>query len=177
MFGKVLTVSLIICSIFVCSISGCSSPKTASSMSVNTTTGISTSTKTKTGSGAGTGTATATSDSNYGIKVTQNGNTLLFLSLADIDNLATVTEDADGKSYTGPTILSILSLAGVDNFSQITIVGFSKGRLATAELPVAKSDLNSTYIVRKTNQNTYSLATPDVDSNSWIIDVNELRVQ
>ena len=71
----------------------------------------------------------------------------------------------------------MLIRAGIIDFTKITIVGFAKGRLATAELPVSKADLNDKYIVRRTNHNTYSLASPDVPSNNWIIDVNEFRIE
>jgi hypothetical protein len=163
---------------------GCAAPRTtavSSTAMANTNTSPATSlldtTKTKTGAGAGTGTTAASVPAGYGIKITQNGKTLLVLSLADIDKLTSVTVSANGSNYTGPTILSILSLAGVTSYSKVTIVGFTKQRLATAELPVAKADLNANYIVRRTNQNTYSLASPDVPFDNWVIDVNELRVE
>jgi cobalamin biosynthesis Mg chelatase CobN len=149
----------------------------ATNAASTTATATASGTSTKTGSGAGTGTATPATAAGYGIKVTQNGKTLIFLSLSDIDKLATITISAEGASYTGPTILSILSQAGINDFAKVTIVGFAKGRLATAELPVSKAELNNKYIVRRTNQNTYSLASPDVPSNNWIIDVDELRVE
>jgi len=186
LLSKLILTVLVILSLFMVSMPGCAgSEKTATTTNAATSAALTistqaaTSTSTKTGSGAGTGTATAASNTaaSYGIKVTQNGKTLLNLSLADIDKLTTVTISADGSSYTGPTILSILSKAGITDFTKVNIVGFAKGRLATAELPVTKAELNDKYIVRRTNQNTYSLASPDVPSNNWIIDVNELRVE
>lgn len=167
MSNKISATALIIFSLCTFLMLGCANPETTTA----------TSTGTKTGSGSGTGTATPTTVAGYSIKVTQGGKTITTLSLDDIDKLATVTISADGKSYTGPTILSILSQAGISDFTKIIIMGYSKGRLATAELPVSKTNLNGKYILRKTNQNTYSLATPDVVADNWIIDVNELVIE
>ena len=199
MLRKLTETALVLFIALMVSILGCTSPESttvASTPTITTAVNIITSTTatntltativstqtataTKTGTGSGTGTATATPATlaGYGITVKQNGKTLIFLSLSDIDKLATITISAEGASYAGPTILSILSQAGINDFAKVTIVGFAKGRLAMAELMVSKAELNNKYIVRRTNQNTYSLASPDVLSNNWIIDVDELRVE
>jgi hypothetical protein len=84
---------------------------------------------------------------------------------------------ADGKDYTGPTIASILARAGISNFNKVIIAGYAKGRLATVELPVEKSAVNDQLIVRKTNQGTFSLASPNIKPDDWVIDVSELKVE
>jgi hypothetical protein len=111
------------------------------------------------------------------LKVTKAGATLKSFSLSDIGALPTVNIVADGKNYTGPTLATLLTQAGVTSYSKITIKGYVKGRVATGELVVTKEEVNDKLILRSTNSNTYSLASPDIDADSWIIDVNELVVE
>jgi tungstate transport system substrate-binding protein len=132
---------------------------------------------TKTGSGEGTGTSTAEVSSGYTIKITQGSQTLLNLSVADLDGFPAVSITADGKDYSGPSLISLLNQAGITNFSKITIAGYSKGRVATAELALTQAELTEQTILRKTNQNTFSMASPDIDANSWVIDVTEIKVE
>ena len=110
------------------------------------------------------------------IKVTFSGQTQTF-SPADIDNIPAVNVTAEGKNYSGPTVLSLINKAGVTDFAKITINGYSKGRVATAALTLDKSQLNDQLILRKTNQGTYSLASSNIASGDWIIDVNEIDVE
>jgi tungstate transport system substrate-binding protein len=134
-------------------------------------------TTTKTGSGEGTGTATADVSSGYSVKITQGSQTLLDLSVADLDGLSAVNIVADGKDYSGPSLISLLNQAGITTFNKITIYGYSKGRVATAELVLTQAELTEQTILRKTNQNTFSMASPDIDADSWIIDVTEIKVE
>jgi hypothetical protein len=115
--------------------------------------------------------------SGYYIKVSLNGQATAYYVLADLDKMPTVTISASGQSYTGPTISAIIAQAGIKDFTKVTVYGWAKGRLATASLLFNKADLNNNLILRPTNTNTYSMASPDVNSNSWIIDVNELKVE
>jgi hypothetical protein len=175
---KILAAVFIIMSVALV-IPGCASTDatTPTSQTATTAPSTNTGTGTRTDAGPGTGNANTTTVSGYSVKVKKGGTTLATFSVADLDKLAAVSIKADGKDYAGPSILSILSQAGASDFRKVTIVGFTKGRLATAELPVTKANLNNNYVLRKTNQNTFSLASPDVQADSWIIDVEELRVE
>ncbi len=152
----------------------------AATASATTAEPTATTTPTQTGSGPGTGTSTPTATTAAGavlLKVTKAGAVLKNFSLGDVDKFPTVSIVADGKNYDGPTINTLLSQAGVTSFAKITIKGFVKGRMATAELVVAKENVNDKLILRRTNSATYSLASPDIDADSWIIDVNEIVVE
>jgi hypothetical protein len=137
----------------------------------------STLTTTNTGTGGGAGTGTSTASVAGAIKVSQGGQTRLILSPAEIEAIPAVTIKADGKDYTGPTIASILARAGISSFSKVIIAGYANGRLATVELPLEKAAINEQLIVRKTNQGTFSLASPNIKSDDWVIDVSELKVE
>jgi hypothetical protein len=149
---------------------------TTTTATPHTSTALTSSTTTNTG-GPGTGTASTTTVAGYTIKVIFKGSTTVTLNVADLDGLPQLPVVADGKSYTGPTILSMIVKAGISSFTKVTVIGYTKGRLATAELELAKAELNDKMILRKTNQNTFSLASPDVAADSWIIDVTELKVE
>ena len=134
-------------------------------------------TTTDVGPGPGTGTATRTSTESGSIKVSRNGQIIQVLSPAELDAMPKTSMRADNKDYSGPSIASILANAGIPGFTSVTVVGYAKGRLATAELKLARAQVNDNLILRKTNQGTFSLASPDVNPNDWVIDVNELRVE
>ena len=172
---KISTIVLIILGLALILAPACTQQTTAPTSTA--TSGTTTNAGTKTGSGPGTGTANTTTVAGYSVKVTRAGSILATFSVADLDGLSQVSIRADGKDYSGPSILSILAAAGVTDFTKLTIDGYAKGRMATAELPVEKANINNNYMLRKTNQNTFSLASTDVPADSWIIDVEELRVE
>ena len=154
-----------------------STPATATNSTPAVTTTVGAPTTTGGGQGTGTHTPTTTTTAAVLLKVTKAGATLKGFSLAEVDKMPTVNIAADGKNYTGPTLATLLTQAGVTSYSKLTIKGWVKGRIATAELVVTKDEVNDKLILRRTNSDTYSLASPDIDADSWIIDVNELVVE
>jgi len=140
---------------------GCSSPAPASQ---STTKVPGTPAKIETGTG-------------YSISVFRGQTQLGALTLADLSRLDKVKFTADGKSEEGPTLLSALGLLGITDFNTITIYGFTKGRLATAEQTYERSKINDKVVLDFSNQGTCKFAGADIPSGDWIIDVNKVVVQ
>jgi hypothetical protein len=113
----------------------------------------------------------------YSIAVFSADSQVAAIKLDDLKNLPQVSVTADGRAQNGPTLLSVLGLAGIKDFSTITAFGYSKGRVATAELTLNKSQINDQIVLDLSNQGTAKLAGPDIPGNSWIIDVNKLVVK
>ena len=87
------------------------------------------------------GTQTTTDTSSYQIEILDNNQQVASVSLAQLHALPSVTLTLDGKSEVGPTLSSVLELAGIKDFSQITVSGMLKGRLATGQLTLKPSDI------------------------------------
>ncbi len=113
----------------------------------------------------------------YSVEVFLNDNLLVSVSLDDLLALEQVTLTAENKDEEGPSLLSVLELAGIGEFSEVTVIGLSKGRVASAELVLSRSQINEQVILDITNRGTTKLASPDIPSSNWIIDVSELRVK
>ena len=113
----------------------------------------------------------------YSVKVFLNGELLTFVSMDDLLALEQVSFTAENKDEEGPSLLSVLKLAGIGEFNEVTIIGLSRGRVASAELVLSRSQINGQVILDITNRGTTKLTSPDIPSNNWIIDVSELRVK
>lgn len=139
---------------------------------------LSSSGNTTPGAPAGTPTTTPQTDAGneYAIKVFWNGQQVALLSFDDLLQLPQIDVVADGKPQEGPTLLSVLQLAGIREFSQVKASGLCRGRIASAELVLNRADITDEVILDKTNIGTTKLCGPDIPYNNWIIDVNELAV-
>jgi hypothetical protein len=115
--------------------------------------------------------------SGYSIQVFHGETQTESLTLAALSKLDTVKFTADGKNEQGPTLKSALALVGITSFDEITVYGFSKGRLATAEKTLEWSQINDKVILDFSNQGTCKLAGADIPSNDWIIDVTRMVVK
>jgi hypothetical protein len=113
----------------------------------------------------------------YAIKVFWDDTQIASLSLDDLAQLPQVTVSAGGKDQEGPTLLSVLDLAGVAEFSEVTVIGLTRGRIASAELVLKKDQISDEVILDVTNEGATKLCGPDIDSNQWIIDVSKLVVK
>jgi hypothetical protein len=77
----------------------------------------------------------------------------------------------EGKVQEGPKLLDILSLAGVTDFSEITITGSS----APCTLTHAQVDDNT--ILDFSNRGTMKLATTYIPKAEWTKDITEITVK
>jgi hypothetical protein len=148
---------LIIFTALVFWVTGCSSPDKTSTKIPGTTPQIET----------GTG---------YTIQVFRGEEKAGELTLTELSKLDKVQFNADGKDEEGPTLMSALALVSISSFNEITVYGYSRGRLATAELTLKRNQINDQVILDFSNQGTCKLAGVDIPSNDWIIDVNKMVV-
>jgi hypothetical protein len=138
-------------------IAGCTSPDQSSTIIPGTTPQIET----------GTG---------YTIQVFRGEEKAGELTLTELSKLDKVQFNADGKDEEGPTLMSALALVSISSFNEITFYGYSRGRLATAELTLKRDQINDQVILDFSNQGTCKLAGVDIPSNDWIIDMNKMVV-
>jgi hypothetical protein len=99
------------------------------------------------------------------------------IKLADITALPQISFTTEGKSEAGPTLMSVLALVGIKDFGKITIYGFTRGRLGTAEQTYDRSKINDKVVLDISNQGTCKFAGEDIPVNDWIIDVNKMVLQ
>jgi hypothetical protein len=120
---------------------------------------------------------TTTSDTDYQIKFFLNDNQVAALGLTELHTLTDVTLTIAGKSEVGPTLSSVLALAGIKDFSDIKVSGMLKGRLATGELTLKQSDVTDEVILSYNNQGKTKLCGAQIPDSSWIIDVAEIHAE
>ena len=135
-----------------------------------------------TGGGAGTGSVVATTTtgtiSAYQIAVYKDGTRIGSLTLDQLHSLPTVTfTKSTGETELGPTLTSALALLGITDFTNVTVDGYSKGRVATAELILQSSEVTPYTILSFNKQGKTKLAGKSIPENNWIIDVSALRVK
>ena len=137
---------------------------------------VSCATKSSTSTSAN-GTQTTTDTSSYQIEILDNNQQVASVSLAQLHALPSVTLTLDGKSEVGPTLSSVLELAGIKDFSQITVSGMLKGRLATGQLTLKPSDITDQVILSYNNVGKTKLCGTQIPDSNWIIDVAEIEAQ
>ena len=101
-----------------------------------------------------------------------NGSQVASLTLADLKNLPQIIDSAQ---ETGPTLLSVLNSVGVQNFTQVTINGYTQGRTSTATTTLQKAQITDNVILALVTRGTAKLTGSDVTTQ--IIDVNQIVIQ
>jgi hypothetical protein len=113
----------------------------------------------------------------YSIEISQNGQHVTDVTLSQLHTLPEVSFTANEKTQTGPTLLSVLQYAGITEFTKVTVAGWSKGRVATAEKPLNRADITDQVILEFNNQGKTKLAAPTIPDSDWIIDVEAIEVE
>jgi len=82
------------------------------------------------------------------------------------------------RDMEGPSLASVLELAGVEQYASVAVVGLSQKRQKSAQKVLSKIDIDGqpSTILDKTKSGTTKLCSPDIQWTNWIIDVSELRV-
>jgi hypothetical protein len=124
-----------------------------------------------------TATTSAAEPTGYHIKVLQTGKPPAYVTLGQLKTLPTVTFNAYQRTETGPTLLSALKLAGIDNFARLTASGMLRGRVATGEITLSRAEVTDQVILDFSNEGKAKLAGSQIPFDNWIIDVSEVRVE
>ena len=119
-----------------------------------------------------------TSAVGYQIKFFFKGQQLDSLGLTELRSLPEVTiEIGSDTPATGPTLQSVLELAGIKEYAKVTVIGLSKGRIATAEVTLQKTEITGDVVLDFNNQGKTKLCGVQIPQDKWIIDVSEIRVE
>jgi hypothetical protein len=118
-----------------------------------------------------------TEEDGYSIKILSGSKQIASLSLSELQSLPKVSLTAYGKSEEGPTLPSVLELAGVEEYTKVTVIGMVRGRIASAELTLTRSEITDEVILDFSNRGTCKLAGATIPDDNWIIDVEEMRLE
>ena len=123
--------------------------------------------------------ATSSIETGYHIKFFQNGQQVASLGLEELHSLPEMTLNIPGSGSTeqGPTLSSVLELAGITDFSKITVTGMLKGRIATAELTLDRTEITEEVMFDFNNQGKTKLCGARIPDSNWIIDVAEIYAE
>jgi hypothetical protein len=113
----------------------------------------------------------------YSIAVFLNDRQTAALTVADLGKLPQVKATIGGTEEQGPTLLSALALAGIKDFAQVTVYGFTKGRVATAELTLTKGQVTENVMLALVARGTAKLTGADIGADKAVIDVNKMVVK
>ncbi len=152
-------------------VAGCTNPPTPT---VTSASGSSTSTAGATASA--TPAATSTRVAEYRLEVYLAGKKVGDLSFSDLTALPQKgMPGVPGEQ--GPTLLSVLARAQVQDFTSVQVSGFARGRTGPASLTLTKAEVKDTVIIGLTQQGTAKLASAEMPKERWIIDVQRIDVQ
>ena len=113
----------------------------------------------------------------YSVKIILNGKQVADLSVDDINRLPSREVNAEGHDDQGPTMLSVLRSAGIQDFNEVKIVGVDRGRMANAELTMQKTQITDNTIIVVNGRGTTKLTSADVPFDSWVWDITDLQVK
>jgi hypothetical protein len=111
------------------------------------------------------------------LAIVHQGNRIAELRLADLQRLPQASIILDGKKQSGPSVSAVLENLGISSFDMVTVVGKTKGRLASRELRLRKDQLTDAVLFDLTNRGTAKLVSPDLPSELWIVDAGEVIVE
>jgi hypothetical protein len=106
-----------------------------------------------------------------------NDKQITSLTVGDLSKLPQVKATVGGTEEQGPTLLSALAVAGIKDFAQVTIYGFTKGRVATAELTLTRAQVTDNVMLALVARGTAKLTGTDIGADKAVIDVNKMVVK
>jgi hypothetical protein len=127
------------------------------------------------GCGADTDSGTPSTDggsANVVIEVVQGGTVLAGFLLADLRDLPRVTVKYEDREQEGPTLQSVLAVAGVEGFETVKVDGFRQGRGVSSEL--TRAEIDDQVILVIDGQGEVNLASR---LGQLVADVNRLTVE
>jgi hypothetical protein len=118
------------------------------------------------------------STSGYKIKIFSKNQLITSLGIEELQSLPQVSVEVGSDTPTnGPTLQSVLDKAGIKEFTQVTIAGMSKGRIATAETTLQKADITLEVVLDFNKQGKTKLCGIRIPQDQWVIDVSEIRAE
>jgi hypothetical protein len=115
----------------------------------------------------------------YCLAVIVDGQQVASLTIDDLKALPLVEDvlQEGSKPQNGPTLKSVLAKVGITKFRQLTVAGFAKGRVATAEITLTSAQVHDRVLFDLTRRGTAKLASPELAFDDWIVDVAKVIVE
>jgi hypothetical protein len=111
----------------------------------------------------------------YKVVVVRDGVTLRSFDLAALRDVGVKSVVAQGQVQQGPSLLAVLSEAGVTDFKGIDIKG--EGIRDSGKLSLSRSQIDGDVVLAIAKRGTVKLAGPNVPSGQRVRDVVELMVR
>ncbi len=122
-------------------------------------------------------TTSAPASTAYTIPVFQNEKQVAALTTADLAKLPQISVAVEGTTEQGPKLSAALASVGITDYTSVAIDGFTKGRLATAELVLQKSQVTDDVILALVSRGTVKLTGTSIGAAKALIDVNKITVK
>jgi len=117
-----------------------------------------------------------TAPSEYKIELFVNNQLSSTILMSDISALPQ-RSIAESESEMGPTVASVLALAGIVRYRQIQVVGLSPGRKSASQITLVRDKVTDNVILDITGRGTTKLAGSDIPSSEWVLDVSRIYVE
>ena len=104
-------------------------------------------------------------------KIIKADGTQYKVTLDDIKTLSVSQVTAEGRVEEGPLLKDVLALAGVTEFTEVSLTGSSSPATLTFE------QVDENTILDLTNRGTLKLATTYISKDAWTKDISEIVVK
>src|SRR5688572_3050608 len=104
-------------------------------------------------------------------KIIKADGTEYNVTLDDIKTLSVSQVTAEGRVEEGPMLKDVLALAGVSEFTEVSLTGSSSPVTLTFE------QVDDNTILDLTNRGTLKLATTYIPKENWTKDITEIKVK
>ena len=111
----------------------------------------------------------------YHVTVTRGQTELGTFDVADLEKLGTKRVVMQGKPETGPTLLSVLRAAGVEDFSRVSIYG--AGIRDSGFLKLKRSQIDGNVLLDVAIRGTTKVCGPNIAWEDRVRDVERIDVQ
>lgn len=108
----------------------------------------------------------------YTLNIQSGGKMVKSYKIEDIKKMSTKSIEVDGKTETGPALLTILNDCGISEFSKVTFKG-----IANDSLSLSKDKIDGDVLLDIANRGTVKLACKSVPKKDWIKDIVEINVE
>jgi hypothetical protein len=110
----------------------------------------------------------------YRVRVTQDGRELASFDVASLKAIGMKKVVVQGGAEEGPAVLSVLSRAGVSDFTSITVIGMAVRDGGRLELK--KAEIGPDTVLDIAKRGTVKIAGPDIAKDKRVRDVTEIQV-
>lgn len=103
--------------------------------------------------------------------VTRPDGSVKVITVAELRQLPIVTIMADGKPQEGPTLQAVLTAAGVNDFTAVTVVG------REGSMTLTRAEVLPDVVLDFANRGTVKLISPRISLPSPVQDVSDIQVK